>query len=486
MFFILVFLFLMTAGVVLASDFELEYVDGIQILKQYNGSDEVVIVPEGVGKIGDYAFTKDGSKNIKFILLPDSVIEIGSGAFSNCTGLEGITLSKNLEAIDQYAFFNCNKMANITLPDSLKTIYTRAFSNCSGLTEIILPNSLTYIGDGAFRWCSSLTSIRIPNSITTLNQNIFIFCEALKDIYIPESVTKFVYQVMETTITIHTVQNSAADNYAKEYNNKVVYDYNQAITPTPEAGSDFVIKAGVLEKYTGTNYKVEIPKGVTSIGDDAFRDCTGIENVVIPYGVTSIGQNAFNGCTNLETVKLPFGLTSIGQYAFYACNSLTYIEIPATVTEIYDSAFENCTSLEGVKLQNGLKVIGIKAFANCTGLKRVTIPNYVINIRTNAFSGCTGLNDIIVPDNVTIIGYYAIPQKTIIHTPQGSFAESWGSENGNTIVYGTEIIDPIEPPDEDPFFWSINGDTLTISGTGVSSYVQKKRCGNIPQCSPSL
>ena len=55
---------------------------------------------------------------------------------------------------------------------------------------------------------------------------------------------------------------------------------------------------------------------VTSIGDDAFYDCTGLTNVTIPDGVTSIGDTAFSGCTGLTSITIPDSVTSIGNSAF--------------------------------------------------------------------------------------------------------------------------------------------------------------------------
>ena len=48
----------------------------------------------------------------------------------------------------------------------------------------------------------------------------------------------------------------------------------------------------------------------------------GIQHVEIHKGVSTVGDNAFNGCGNLETVKLPKDLESIGKDAFHGCDKL--------------------------------------------------------------------------------------------------------------------------------------------------------------------
>jgi hypothetical protein len=86
--------------------------------------------------------------------------------------------------------------------------------------------------------------------------------------------------------------------------------------------------------------RVIIPEGVTSIGDSAFRNCTGLTQIVIPEGLTSIGDVAFAGCTGLTQIHLPEGLTSTGNSAFAGCTGLTQIILPD----------QFCTDAEKVRL----------------------------------------------------------------------------------------------------------------------------------------
>ena len=68
---------------------------------------------------------------------------------------------------------------------------------------------------------------------------------------------------------------------------------------------------------------------VTSIGEEAFYDCSGLTSVDIPYGVTSIGESAFEGCSGLTSVDIPDGVTSIGNWAFYGCDTIEEFIFPA-------------------------------------------------------------------------------------------------------------------------------------------------------------
>ena len=101
-------------------------------------------------------------------------------------------------------------------------------------------------------------------------------------------------------------------------------------TPTGE----LIIPESV--KYKGTQYSV------TSIGESAFRGCSGLTSIDIPNSVTSIGDWAFRDCSGLTSLTIPNSVTSIGRYAFYGCSGLTSVTIPNSVTSIGSYAFSSC------------------------------------------------------------------------------------------------------------------------------------------------
>ena len=110
-------------------------------------------------------------------------------------------------------------------------------------------------------------------------------------------------------------------------------------------GREFQIEEAVLEKYRGADGDVTIPDSVTSIGDSAFSDCSGLTSMTIPEGVTNIGNHAFRGCRGLTSVMIPEDVTSIGDSAFAWCCGVTSITIPESVTSIGKDAFYACSAL---------------------------------------------------------------------------------------------------------------------------------------------
>ena len=149
--------------------------------------------------------------------------------------------------------------------------------------------------------------------------------------------------------------------------------------------------------------KVVISKGVTSIGNEAFKWCERLTNVTIPDSITSIGNSAFYDCSSLTSVTIPDSVTSIGEWAFYDCCSLTSVKIPDSVTSIGGAAFWGCSSLTSVTIGNSVTSIGEWAFSDCSSLTSVTIPDSVTSIGDCAFYGCISLTSVTIGNGVTSI-----------------------------------------------------------------------------------
>lgn len=90
---------------------------------------------------------------------------------------------------------------------------------------------------------------------------------------------------------------------------------------------------------------VSIMSGVSSVGNNAFKNCNVLRDVIIPSSIREIGSQAFAGCSSLNTVVIPYGVTYIMNYAFIDCKNLKAVYIPDSVIMVGESAFYGCDNL---------------------------------------------------------------------------------------------------------------------------------------------
>ena len=174
-----------------------------------------------------------------------------------------------------------------------------------------------------------------------------------------------------TTINYTTNDNEVANISTYGYGNMHVISN----TYTDGVGK-VVVKGKITHFYPYFEYcdnvtSVTIPKGVTTIGEDAFSYCNNLKSITIPEGVTEIESDAFSSCDRLASVTLPKTLVTIGSYAFYNCDALGSIVIPDNVTSIAGWAFYDCDALKSVTIGSSVTTIGTDAFYGCDNLKTV-------------------------------------------------------------------------------------------------------------------
>lgn len=149
--------------------------------------------------------------------------------------------------------------------------------------------------------------------------------------------------------------------------------------------------------------QIEIPGSTISIGERSFRDCSNLPSLIIPDNVTSIGHSAFSDCHGLVFISIGRGVINFGERAFCCCNNLDSVVIRDGAINIGWSAFENCVNLTSITIPNSVKEIGPRAFIYCSKLTSISIPKSVTNIGQYAFSYCTNLRSMTLPSSISRI-----------------------------------------------------------------------------------
>ena len=354
-----------------AADFSYAISSGRVTITRYNGSAEVVVIPETiegmpVTAIGGSAFFQRTS--LTSITLPAGVTGIGDFAFSGCTSLPSITIPASVTSIGSGTFALCTSMTSIVVADRNPSftavdgvLYDKQGSQLicypagkQGLCAV--PQVVTSIGDSAFSGCYSLMNITFPTELASIGNSAFAFCTLLTSITLPAGITYIGSKAFELCSNLTSI--AVADgNPSFKAVDGVLYD---------KQGSQLICCPA------GKQGRLAVPQGVTSIGHSAFYYCTRLTSVTLPLGVTSIGGAAFAYCAGLTSAPLPLGVTSIASAAFIYCTSLASVTIPASVTSIGYYPFLQCTSLTSVTIPAGVTAIASQAFSMCPSLSTVT------------------------------------------------------------------------------------------------------------------
>ncbi|MGN1457515.1 MAG: leucine-rich repeat protein [Acutalibacteraceae bacterium] len=417
-----------------ASDFEYYYTqtDGTVKITKYNGTAENVVIPS---KINGKDVTIIGSvflrnKTVKSVVIPNTVKEIGTQAFDECSELTSVYIPNSVVKIRRMAFNDCTKLQSVTIPDSVLSLSDNVFYGCTSLAtinggnnlEIIengalsntlwernLPDGIVYVGkvaynyrgsmpenakitlkDGitcitgmAFFGCSNMAEITIPSSVKTIGKLAFYGCSGLKSVTIPENVESIGEEVFTDCQNLGRIDVNSNNKYYTSVDGVLFNKDKTKLVQCPgnKTGA-YTIPNGVTELCRGAfSYcekltSISIPEGVTLIGQEAFRDTIGLTSITIPDSVEEIDNHAFWSCDNLKSVNLGKGIQRIGYYAFERCESLESIKFPDSLTTISQNAFDCCYKLKSVYIPQNVKSIGSAAFARCESLERIDVnPN---------------------------------------------------------------------------------------------------------------
>ncbi len=437
-------------------------------------NDEGVLRIRGEGELPFTSYSWKDKRDVTTVVVEEGITSFGydssaTSAFTN-SGIKNVILPSTLIEISRYCFENCTSLEAIEIPESVTSIGYEAFRNCSSLTELTIPAGVTKIDSYAFAYCTGISSITVPATVTTrLDKNIFEGWQSNQSIILDWNSNDSTHTMPYTNSIIYQTH-AKYHNGVYAWNGCALNDDGTVVISGSGTGTlyyndplknskytSIVVQEGItsLQNHNNTDYEkdypyiktVSLPSTLTTLGNYALANLSGVEALTIPESVTSLGTNvfdqlgiktitipsgittipvyAFSGCVDLESVILHSEITSIGERAFYL-SAIKNFALPSSRTSISKGAFEGssietvdlntyadaipencfngCNSLTTVAGTSAITSVGKNAFRECTALSSITLPETCTSIAEYAFYKCTGFETLTIPASVTSIG----------------------------------------------------------------------------------
>ena len=294
-------------------------VDSTKYLVNYVGTNSNVVIPNGIDRVGMYAFS--GNSAVQSIVVPESVTYVEKYAFTNTT-VQNISLPASLTTLASDALDGCTALAAVEVAANNPSytaidgnLYNKAgttlvrYMPANPATEYVTPDTVTEIGWKAFKNIQNLQKVTIGENVTKVNTYAFNYNACLKEVVILGA-TSFGTEVFASSSALEKVTVAGAAELGK----------------------------GTF-KYCKALKTVSLADGVTFAGGDSdetyiFAECTALEEIRIPGSVTRIHKRAFEGCTALKKVVLEEGVKYICEDAFNRCKNFELV-MPTTVTWVH-------------------------------------------------------------------------------------------------------------------------------------------------------
>ena len=276
----------------------------------------------------------------------------GAGRKVKITGDLDATDVQNIRRMYFLTQLDLSEAKFSTLPESF-------LADRSLLKEVIFPETINYIPKRSFYDCSSLERV-VAKGVWNIHEQAFSGCSALKEFDISKV----------KTIGSHAFYNCVS------FSLPIVSDVLSSIEDYAFA------KSGITEML--------LPNTLTTLGSNAFSECTALKKVAIPSSIKTIGQCAFSGCKNLKDISLSEGLNTIGNNVFYNCVNLLEITLPSTLETIGSDAFYGCSSLKSIKCKAVVPPAANGNFTNGMDLNHCTV--YVAPFTIDAYRAASYWN----------------------------------------------------------------------------------------------
>ncbi len=398
------------------------------VVKKFNAKRTYLTIPDDVLGVDEGVFSNDNK--LEFVTLPRSLTTLPNGMFSGCTNMKTLLISSNTKIIPSN-FCKGSQNLSLVIANGAKEIKPKAFEGTSISNIGFLGNKqLEVIGAEAFKDCEELRKIDAVN-VAEIHPLAFMNCINVSH--------------MTLTMTTSIVSNgyklySFFENDINEF--KKYRELSELKVTVPNG----VIPESFFEDCL-TVQKIEIVGEITKIGASAFKNCHNLKELIIDFTGNVLEEEVFAGCKNLVSLpgfpnvdtlnnsvfkgcnsvsKIHFDtIINLGRNVFEDCSSLVDIKFNYTGESLPDYSFSGCYSLRKYDFLKKVKRIGAFALAKMTFDEKFEIPTSIKGIQSNAF------------DNCVFEGVLTIPKGCKINT--GAFSDI---NKISSIVYNNlELVD---------------------------------------------
>ena len=372
-------------------------------------------LPDGVVEVGQGAFSD--LPHLVSVRLPDTIRVIGSCAFQNCPLLEEVCLPRNLLEV-RGAFAQTPRLSRILLDKASPLrlegalllhgdTLLRVFASMLGKPHLQLPDGVRHIAGGALAGCASLERVELPEGLESIGGGAFSGCTGLAEIHIPKTVQRIGGAAFAGAARLDELVLPDAVEEVGEWCCDGCVSLRGVNLPGRLRCPANAFPASCEWRRRNS---VSLAEGSAGGGECreilpyAFAESSALVDLVLPETVERIGTGAFQRCPNVRSIRLPRSLKLIERNAFAFLPKLEEIEIPEGIAEIPQGCFWNCVSLRRVRLPSSLRTINRYAFRDCTMLEELELPEGLTTLVSGAFFGCRRLRCVAFPDSLTVLG----------------------------------------------------------------------------------
>ena len=345
-------------------------------------------------KCSDFAYDKKGQKIFE------------------SSNIKSFTFGKDVEYIPAYLCLMMSNLTSVIIPNSVTNIGLGAFYGCSSLNSVTIGNSVETVAKGAFFECSSITSITIPNSVTSIGDRAFEGCSALDTISINAttpptlgekalSSVSICYIPMCTQVDyVNSNWNDYVDTfeeyllYAGSYGPNINWKYKDSKLSLSGTGNISKLDCTPWELLIDSIKEIEIENGITKIPADAFSNYTKLNKIILPSSLEEIGSNAFANCRRLYEIYSYASIPPLAEMSSFT-NYHATLYVPCEHKQYYqsDMVFSlfnkvECISSEEVETDGVIVVPGANN-VTITWLKEDGAETYSIVIKKDGEVVCT-------------------------------------------------------------------------------------------------